>query len=55
VKVREELLDIKDRMASTEENYKNLWKSNSKISTEMEEVANNMDNIILVTIRNLRF
>ncbi|CAL8125641.1 unnamed protein product [Orchesella dallaii] len=47
-KMREELLNIKDRLASAEENYNALWKASRHMEKGQDEIQNSMDNIVLV-------
>ena len=46
--MREELLNIKDRLAASEENYQALWKASRHLEKAQDEILNNVDNIILV-------
>ncbi len=48
-KMREELLNIKDRLASVEENNNALWKASKQVQKGQDEIQNNVDNIVLVT------
>lgn len=49
--MREELLNIKDRLASVEENNNALWKAGKQMEKGQDEIQNNVDNIVLVCIQ----
>lgn len=51
--MREELLNIKDRLASVEENNNALWKASKQMEKARDEIQNNVDNIVLVPINTI--
>lgn len=48
--MREELFNIKDRLAATEENSNALWKATRHLEKAHDEIQNNIENTILVSI-----